>query len=81
MDAPICRAARGLLGWTADDLAREGRIGVATVRRFELGEGVRLSSVEAMKDALERGGVEFIAAGATVRDGKGSSGAGVRLRG
>jgi transcriptional regulator with XRE-family HTH domain len=80
MDVKICRAARGLLGWTADDLAREASIGVATVRRFELGEAVRPANIDAMRSGLERGGVDFIPAGAIIKDGRESAGEGVRLR-
>lgn len=30
-----CRAARGLLGWTQEELARHARVGVVTVHQFE----------------------------------------------
>lgn len=56
------RAARALLRWSADDLARHANIGVATIRRFELQEGVpsgQIRILEALKSALENAGVEF----------------------
>lgn len=73
--------ARAALKWSATELAREGAIGYATVARFESGQTVQPDSIKAMRQALERGGVEFISAGATVKDGKGTAGVGVRLRG
>lgn len=72
--------ARAALKWSATDLAREGAIGYATVARFESGQTVQPDSIEVMRAALERGGVEFISAGATVKNGKGTAGVGVRLR-
>lgn len=75
------KMARAALGWSLTDLATHASLGRATVARFELGETVAGNSVDAMRSALERGGVEFIAAGATIKDGKGSAGVGVRLRG
>lgn len=72
--------ARAALGWSLSDLATEASLGRATVARFELGEVVAPASIDALRLGLERGGVEFIAAGATVKDGKGPGGVGVRLR-
>ena len=71
--------ARAALKWSAADLAREAGIGYATVARFESGQQVQSDSVGVMRQALERGGVEFIAPGSVVRPGKGDAGAGVRL--
>ena len=73
--------ARAALKWSATDLAREAAIGYATVARFESGQTVQADNIASMRLALERGGVEFISAGATVKDGKGPAGVGVRLRG
>ena len=69
------RAARALLRWSAEDLARESTLGVTTIRRAELTEAQ--TSMTAANDlagrrALETAGVEFI-------DGNGG-GPGVRLR-
>lgn len=71
----ICRAGRSLLGWTAVDLAREAQIGLATVKRFELGGDARQSSVEAMQSAMRGAGLLFIAGGQSSLDG----GPGVRV--
>ena len=57
------RAARQLLRVTANDLARLSGVGVATIRRYELMEGVpsgNARSVESIQQALELAGVEFI---------------------
>jgi transcriptional regulator with XRE-family HTH domain len=57
------RAARALLRWSADDLAKSSGIGVATIRRIELADGVPSSNartLERLKRALEFAGVEFI---------------------
>ena len=57
------RAARALLRWRAQDLAKASAVGVATIRRAELAE--RETSMTAPNDlavrrALESAGVEFI---------------------
>jgi transcriptional regulator with XRE-family HTH domain len=57
------RAARQLLRITADDLANLSGVGVATIRRYELMAGVpsgNARSVEAIQQALEAKGVEFV---------------------
>ena len=69
------RAARALLRWSADDLASASKIGVATIRRFEMQEGVPSGTVrilDALKSTLEAAGVEFL--------GTPEDGPGVRLR-
>jgi hypothetical protein len=60
LTASQCRAARGLLDWTQQDLADAARIGVATVRLFE-GETTetRPATLAVVKQALELAGVEF----------------------
>lgn len=72
----MCRAGRALLGWNAEKLAEEAKIGVATVRRFELGSPIRDGSRQAIRQAMEAAGVEFIESG--VRPPRGGQGA--RLR-
>jgi hypothetical protein len=59
--ASQCRAARGLLDWTQQELADAARVGVATVRVFE-GEAAetRPAILAALRRALELAGVEFI---------------------
>src|SRR5205809_2916490 len=69
------RAARALLRWRAEDLARESSVGVATIRRAELAEtktSMTAPNDSAVRRALETAGVEFI--------GENGGGAGVRLR-
>ncbi len=68
-----CRAARGLLDWSQQDLANQARVGIVTVRQLEAGVNEpRRSTLEVVRQAFERGGVEFI-------DNNGG-GPGVRLR-
>ena len=70
------RAARALLRWTAQNLADASGIGVATIRRMELMDGVpsgQVRTIEALRVALEVAGVEFV--------GSPSDAPGVRLRG
>src|SRR5262245_31503686 len=69
------RAARALLRWSADDLARESAVGVTTIRRAELTEAETSMTVAndlAVRRALENAGVEFI--------DENVGGPGVRLR-
>ena len=57
------RAARALIRWTAEDLARETALSVATIRRAELSEdetSMTPASDLAVRRALEAAGVEFI---------------------
>jgi transcriptional regulator with XRE-family HTH domain len=69
------RAARALVRWSADDLARETTLSVTTIRRAELRESeTSLTSANdrAIRQALENAGVEFI--------DENGGGPGVRLR-
>lgn len=57
------RAARGLLRWSAKDLAQAASVGVATVSRAEISEGkhsVTIANLGAMRIAFERAGLLFI---------------------
>ncbi|MGB7041071.1 MAG: hypothetical protein WBD83_15965, partial [Xanthobacteraceae bacterium] len=57
------RAARALIRWSAEDLAKESALGVATIRRAELRDSAtRLTAANdlAIRRALEAAGVEFI---------------------
>ena len=57
------RAARALLRWTADDLAEASKTGIATIRRFEMQEGVPSGQVrilDLLKTTLEKAGIEFV---------------------
>src|SRR5256886_11540633 len=70
------RAARGLIRWSAEDLARETALSVTTIRRAELTEGetsMTTANDLAVRRALEAAGVMFI-------DENGGAGPGVWLR-
>lgn len=57
------RAARALLGMSSKELSEASGIGWATIRRFELVEGIppsRAGTLERVKAALEAAGIEFI---------------------
>lgn len=57
------RAARALLRWTAQKLADVSGVGVATIRRIELMDGLpsgQVRTIEALRAALEDAGVEFV---------------------
>jgi transcriptional regulator with XRE-family HTH domain len=55
-----CRAARGLIDWSQQQLADAAEVGVATVRLFEAGIGAqRRSTLSVIRLALEAAGVEF----------------------
>jgi hypothetical protein len=69
------RAARALVRWRAQDLARESSVGVATIRRAELTDdetSMTTANDLAVRRALEAAGVEFI--------DENGGGPGVRLR-
>ena len=69
------RAARALLRWSAQDLARESALGVNTIRRAEVAEdAIALTAANnlAIRHALEAAGVVFIE--------ENGGGSGVRLR-
>jgi transcriptional regulator with XRE-family HTH domain len=69
------RAGRALIRWSAEDLAKSTRLGIATIRRAEAVDGlptVTTANAEAIRQALETAGVDFIPAN--------GGGPGVRLR-
>jgi len=51
--------ARVALKWTTDDLAAHAGVGRMTVARFERGDSVAASSVDAMRSALVEAGADF----------------------
>ena len=58
--ASQCRAARGLLDWTQQELANAARVGVATVRLFESeATETRQATLAVIRGAFEVAGVEF----------------------
>lgn len=57
------RAARALLGWTAQDLAKEAYITLRTIQRLEASSNIgpqRQQTLERVRAALEAQGIEFI---------------------
>jgi predicted transcriptional regulator len=71
----VIRAARALLRWEQRDLARASAVSLPTIKRLESPPGImaaHLSTVAAMRKALETAGVEFI--------DENGGGPGVRLR-
>jgi len=68
-----CRAARGLLDWSQQDLATRAEVGIVTVRQVEAGATEpRRATLAVLRQAFERAGVEFI--------DENGGGSGVRLR-
>lgn len=62
------RAARALLGWRQEDLAKASNVGTATIQRIEKSEGPitgYVSTVMRIQTALEHAGVLFVADDAT----------------
>ena len=68
------RAARGLLRWSAEDLARASALGLATIRRAENAEihSMTAANDRTVRSVLEAAGIEFI--------DENGGGPGVRLR-
>jgi len=59
-----CRAARALLGWFQDKLAREASLSVQSVKAFESGKTNPLAStVDAIRDAFFRNGLVLLEPG------------------
>lgn len=70
------RAARALLGWRQDDLARAAKVGLATIQRIEQRQGPAMANMATLlrlQEALEKAGVVFL-------NTEGGGGFGVRLR-
>jgi transcriptional regulator with XRE-family HTH domain len=70
------RAARALLGWRQDELAKAAEVGVTTIRRIEAQDGPAMGYVSTLlriQAAFEKAGVRFIEADE-------SEGIGLRLR-
>ena len=66
------KGARGLVSLSVRDLASLASVSKDTVTAFENGKDVKLSTIQAIKSALEAAGVEFIP--------ENGGGAGVRLK-
>ena len=57
------RAARALIRWSANDLSVNSGVGISTIKRLEVMNGVpsiNISTMIAIQTALESAGVEFI---------------------
>jgi transcriptional regulator with XRE-family HTH domain len=68
-----CRAARGLLDWSQQELAEKAGIGVVTVRQLEAGmHEPRRATLDVVRRCFETAGIEFI--------DENGGGAGVRLK-
>jgi transcriptional regulator with XRE-family HTH domain len=61
MSPEQCRAARGWLGWTQQELARRAGVGLSTVRDFEKGERTPIpNNLAAMRRAFEAADIIFM---------------------
>ena len=75
LSSELIRAARALLRWEQRDLEAASSVSLPTIKRLESKPGVmaaHLSTVVALKKALEAAGIEFI--------DENGGGPGVRLR-
>ena len=72
--ASQCRAARGLLGWSQDQLEAAANVARKTIVDFERGaRRPHPRTLDALRSAFEIGGVEFI-------EPSDETGPGLRLR-
>lgn len=56
-----CRAARALLDWTQEELARKVGVALRTIRDFENGRRQPLKVVRAsIQQAFEQSGIQFL---------------------
>jgi len=61
IDAAQCRAARGILDWSQQELADKAGVGVVTIRQLEAGiHAPRRATLDVVRRCLETAGVEFI---------------------
>lgn len=61
LTAEAARAARALLGWTLQDLAKASAVSFETLSRFENGRPLRATTAARISAALEAQGVELVA--------------------
>lgn len=60
MITPVqCKMARAALGLGVRELAQAAKVSPDTIARFERGEELRERTIDAVRVALEAGGVEF----------------------
>jgi DNA-binding transcriptional regulator YiaG len=56
-----CRAARGWLGWSQDELAKRANVSLSTVKDFERGARIPIgNNLTAMQKAIEAAGMGLI---------------------
>jgi len=56
-----CRAARGWLAWTQQELANKAGVGLSTLRAFELGQRTPIrNNLDALRRAIEATGVRLV---------------------
>jgi transcriptional regulator with XRE-family HTH domain len=61
MDRYQCRAARALLDWNQEVLAKKAAISVTTLRNYERGASVPVpNNLSALVAALQAAGIEFL---------------------
>ena len=61
MSPEQCRAARGWLGWSQQELARRAHVGLSTVKDFERGERTPIpNNLAAITRAIEDAGIGFV---------------------
>ena len=75
LSSELIRAARSLLRWEQRDLAEASSVSLPSIKRLESKPGpmmARLTTIAALRNALESAGVEFIE--------ENGGGPGVRLR-
>ena len=56
------KAGRSMLNWSAADLAEASGVGPATIRRYEMQDGIptgNTSTLVSIQSALEQAGVQF----------------------
>jgi transcriptional regulator with XRE-family HTH domain len=60
ISADQCRAARALLGWTREDLAKAAGVSAGTIKNVELGKGTLGVVAVAVERALTDAGIWFV---------------------
>ena len=60
MRAQQCKMARAALDLGVRELAEQAKVSPDTVARFERGEVLKERTIEAIRTALEKAGVEFL---------------------